>query len=141
MTDANMTTEMMSSINMISIIGALLMVAVWAFAVCRENSGQVLKRGSYILMCLSAFFFLVIVGAGTIFAGLNVEMVSIINTTAQICVSYIIGGKSTLRSRDAGWPKAWVYCMVIPIVGFIIMLALWFKGTADPNTEPANQSL
>jgi len=140
MSDANMTADMASTINMISILGALLMIAAWAFAVFRENSGQVLKRAPYILMCLGAFVFLVIVGAGTIFIGLNVEVISIINTVAQIVVSYVMGGKSTLRARDAGWPKAWVYCIIIPIVGFIIMLVLWFKGAAGPIADPMESS-
>lgn len=138
MTDPNLTAEMFSNVNIISIIGMLLMIAAWAFAVFRENSDQVLERVPYVLMCIGAFIFLVIVGAGSVFTGLSIEVISIINTAAQITVSYIMGGKSTLRARDAGWPKAWVFCMIIPIIGFIIMLVLWFKGPAT-SSDAINQ--
>lgn len=135
MTDPNLTGTMFTNVNVISIIGMLLMIVAWTFAVFSENSGQVLKRMPYALMCIGAFIFLVIVGAGSAFSGLSIEVMSMVTTAVQIAVSYVIGGKSTQRARHAGWPKAWVYCMIIPIIGLIIMLVLWFKGPAAPGTE------
>lgn len=134
MTDPNLSSEIFTNVNIISIISMLLMIAAWALAVYSENTGRVLNRMPYFLMCIGAFIFLVIVGAGAAFTNLGIEMVSIIVAGAQIAVSYVMGGKSTLRARDAGWPKAWVYCMIIPGIGFIIMVVLWFKGPAKSET-------
>lgn len=127
-------------INAVSILGALAIVAAWAFGVFRENSDEVLKRAPYIMACIGAFALMVAAGLVAGFMGMSEQAIILATTAVQIVVGYVIAGKSTQRARDAGWPKTWVYCMIIPIVGFIIMLVLWFKGSAHSGTPQADPS-
>ena len=119
--------------NSLPLIGMFSSAIVWIVAVFNENSEQRMNRSDYIATFIILFFLVAMLGVGLSIALPTVA--PFVQLIALLIISYPLAQRSTRRARDAGWEKAPVYCMLIPVIGFVLIFVLFFKPSVGDVTK------
>tara|TARA_R110000803_G_scaffold115745_1_gene184253 strand:+ start:120 stop:512 length:393 start_codon:yes stop_codon:yes gene_type:complete len=115
---------------LLTVLISLLVISVglFIFAIYKDDTKEKMTR-------LSFLGWVLFVGVGNIilsklFESYYLSPSDLVPVVFLLIIAYPFGRAFSRRSRDAGWSKTPAYCALIPVVGFVITIALIFKGPA-----------
>lgn len=120
---------------LIALAFLLLLIVIWLRTIYTENSDLRATRTEFTRFVVLGVLLNIVVNF-ILERTTSLALLSVIYITLLI-FSYHFARITTQRCRDAGWSKSPAYCMLIPFVGLIIVLALVFKGPGQGSPTPA----